>query len=543
MPGRHTASAHATSRALPLFLVLLVALAVGVGGFFVTGVASSIHRVTGGGCTGSVPVSVAATAESVDVVRAAADSVEQRKAEAAGACVDYQVRAVSPAAVSRSIDARAADVPDLWVPDSSAWLERVGVPGAELSVVVESLAKSPVVVAGPDVSRPRSWIDVLSRDDVSFVDPLRSSAPAAALLAMKAESTSTGASEDEIDVVMAPLAQRLGARGAAPSNLTDLALDLGGAAILSEQQLLTLRGSGLARDLEVTVPETGTPVLDYPMVALTSEPAAVKGGELLGGYLRSPEGSRLLAVEGFRPENLQPLPRERDGSAGPVTVLAPPEADVIATTLHRWSVLTVPSRILGVFDVSGSMDFRAGQRSRIALAVGASQKALETFPGQAQFGIWAFSEGLGRADRDYRELVPVRRLDARIGGRYQRQEVGDTLARLQAMTSGGTGLYDSTLAAVRAARSGYDANAMNSVFLLTDGENEDTDSVTLRQLLRTLERERDQDRPVSVIAIGVGPDADEDALKKIVAATGGRHYIARDPGDISTVFRDALTRG
>ena len=43
------------------------------------------------------------------------------------------------------------------------------------------------------------------------------------------------------------------------------------------------------------------------------------------------------------------------------------------------------------------------------------------FADQAQVGMWAFSVGLGGADRDYRELVPIRRLDARVGGEGQRQ--------------------------------------------------------------------------------------------------------------------------
>ena len=108
------------------------------------------------------------------------------------------------------------------------------------------------------------------------------------------------------------------------------------------------------------------------------------------------------------------------------------------------------------------------------------------------------------------------------------------------MTSGGTGLYDTTLAAVRALRADYDANAINTVVLLTDGRNEDPGSISLNQLLHTLQRERDPSRPLSVIAVGVGPDADARSLRRIVAVTGGRSYVARDPSDIGKVFNDAL---
>ena len=59
--------------------------------------------------------------------------------------------------------------------------------------------------------------------------------------------------------------------------------------------------------------------------------------------------------------------------------------------------------------------------------------------------------------------------------------------------------------------------------------------VTLR-----LPRERDPARPIQVVAIGMGPDADANALKRIAGATGGESYVARDPDDIAEVFIDAM---
>ena len=132
------------------------------------------------------------------------------------------------------------------------------------------------------------------------------------------------------------------------------------------------------------------------------------------------------------------------------------------------------------------------------------------------------------------------RLDARVGGESQRQALGGALAELPGLTYGGTGLYDTTLAAVRAVRAGYDDEAVNSVVLLTDGRNEDPGSLALPQLLHTLRAERDPARPVAVIAIGVGPDADAEALSRIVAATGGRSYVARNPAAMGKVFETAL---
>jgi Mg-chelatase subunit ChlD len=86
----------------------------------------------------------------------------------------------------------------------------------------------------------------------------------------------------------------------------------------------------------------------------------------------------------------------------------------------------------------------------------------------------------------------------------------------------------------------YDARSISSVILLTDGENDDPGSLSLKELVDTFERERDPARPVQIVAIGMGPEADAGALKRIAGATGGRSYVARDPGDISEVFIDAM---
>jgi ABC-type Fe3+ transport system substrate-binding protein len=512
-------------------------LPVALGGVLVSANASLLGI---GDCSGSLPVSIAATPESVEVLQDATLALEQSGAEADGVCVDYKVRTAAPNAVSRSLDARAADSPDLWVPDSAAWLQRIDGFGGEPAVVAHSLGRSPVVVAGRGLRQPRSWRAVLSRGDVTFVDPLRSSAPAAALLALRAEQDSLRGSASGVDSVMVPLAQRLGGDRDAPRDLTDLVLDPGGAAILSEQQLLDLRAHGLGRDLDVRVPKTGTMVMDYPLVALTKDTARVEAAGQLADYLQSPAGVKLLQVAGFRSADLEPLPFDR--GVGELHLLPSPRAEVVATMLRHWSVLTVPSRILGVFDVSGSMDARAGGTTRVSLASKASAAALDIFPDQARIGMWAFSVGLNGRDRDHRELVPIRRLDSRAGGKSQRRLLERALADLPGLTYGGTGLYDTTLAAVRAVRSDYDENAVNTVVLMTDGRNEDSDSVSLPRLLRTLGRERDPSRPVPVIAIGIGPDADAQALRRIVAATGGRSYVARNPADISKVFKDALLR-
>ena len=138
-------------------------------------------------------------------------------------------------------------------------------------------------------------------------------------------------------------------------------------------------------------------------------------------------------------------------------------------------------------------------------------------------------------------LVPTRRLDADVDGQSQRHVLAATLDTLpDRLSRGGTGLYDTTLAAVRAAQADYNPDAVNSVLIVTDGANDDDQSIGLQELLDTLTSEANPDRPVKVIGVALGPDADLDVLKQIADATGGAAYSAVNPADLQSVLFDAI---
>ena len=84
-------------------------------------------------------------------------------------------------------------------------------------------------------------------------------------------------------------------------------------------------------------------------------------------------------------------------------------------TLRQWRVLSVPSSILAVVDLSGSMKTAIGDTTRIQLAVTASQVALDAFPAQARIGIWGFSKNRGEGGASYEEYATLDRLDAPAG--------------------------------------------------------------------------------------------------------------------------------
>ena len=209
--------------------------------------------------------------------------------------------------------------------------------------------------------------------------------------------------------------------------------------------------------------------------------------------------------------------------------------------LARLTSLAAPSRILAVFDVSTSMEAPVGGGTRATLARDAAKATLSLVPGDFALGLWAFAYHLD-GDQDWAELVPTRELDADVEGRPQRDVLDEQLNSIpERLTPGGTGLYDTTLAAVRAAREDYDPTAVNSILVLTDGTNEDDDEgIALDRLLETLRSEANPERPVKVIGVALGPDADLEALEQIAEASGGAAYSAVDPADLQTVLFDAL---
>jgi Mg-chelatase subunit ChlD len=109
-----------------------------------------------------------------------------------------------------------------------------------------------------------------------------------------------------------------------------------------------------------------------------------------------------------------------------------------------------------------------------------------------------------------------------------------------ATAGGGTGLYDSLLAAYKQMVSTYAPGRVNSVILLTDGRNDDATGVSLEQLLGDISALKDPNKPVVIVTVGMGQDVDTAALSAVSTITGGKTYLARNPQDINQVFIDAL---
>ncbi|MBD8868673.1 substrate-binding domain-containing protein [Nocardioides donggukensis] len=525
--GSHARKRAHTSKALAGLVLMSVSAGAGVG-WLSSPVASQDE------CADGTRIELAAAPAIAPVLEAAA-------ARETHGCTRVVVTATGPADALADLLAGGEGAPELWVPDSTMWVDQLTASGGSAKRLAASLATSPVLLAGgPSADAPDSWFAALASGRVSMRDPLAHGSAALALVAPRAESAESGVTPEQVQARLVPVAQKYGEhRAAAPDAdpMADMTATSQMLVPVTEQEFLNGRRTN--RALTAVLPRTGAPMAAYPLVAASSaSPEALEAGRALAGHLEKSAGRELLAEHHFRGADGAPL--AGGIGLGRVDRLALPSAAEAQADLRTWEVLTVPSSILAVLDASRSMGLDAGGRSRIELAAAAAGSALERFPGNARVGLWLFSGSLGGPQADHRELAPLKRLAARSAGRTQREVLATAVQRAVGLARGaGTGLHDTTLAAFREATEKYDPAYFNAVVVITDGAD-DPDPLGHEQLLEALRAEMDPNRPVRIIAIGIGEDTDMASLTAIAETTNGSAYLARDPRDVLEVVGQAL---
>jgi Ca-activated chloride channel family protein len=470
-----------------------------------------------------------------------------------GICAVARVSAQPPLQTVADFGALdAAAHPRIWVPDSSIWAGRAG---RTPLAAAGTLASSPVVLASSRAAvdelgwgtKAPSWGSALTAGHaISLPDLAGSARGLSALAAVRASLGGTTAADDA--VVRAVLAA---GRNSVPISADDaLASGAKGRADaplvpVSEQQVFAADHSAAAGQLAAVYPSDGSPELDYPILRVGSPPSADRAAvTAVVATLTSAQARTAVRAAGFRTADGAAPPGA--GLATGISATIPRQLRIdpqdVVGLLARLSSLAAPSRLLAVFDVSTSMRSPVGSGSRITLARDAAKNALALFPDTSAIGLWIFARQLHGAE-DWNPLLPIRTLSAPVGGTTQRDALRAQLDGLPGRLSpGGTGLYDTTLAAVRAAKADYVPASVSSVVIVTDGRDEDVGSIGLPNLVITLRAELDPHRPVKVIGIGIGPDADLGALQEIASATGGSAYSAVNPADLQSVLFDALRR-
>ena len=290
-------------------------------------------------------------------------------------------------------------------------------------------------------------------------------------------------------------------------------------------------------------PREGTLLSDHPYVVLKApwvDDAKRQAAAGFLGYLQGRDAQDRFQRAAFRDYKNTPgsLATEANGllPKEPTTLLQPPAPPVLDKLLTSWATVRKRANVLLVLDTSGSMgeEVRGTGESKLDLAKRAAINSLREFSDSDRVGLWMFSTRL-EGDSDHRELVPVGPMSEKPpdgGGQTRRELLRSRLQDLPA--DGGTGLYDTSLAAFQEVGNRLDRDSINAVVLLTDGRNED-DGISLENLLPRLRSERG-DRSVRLFTIAYGSDADLGVLRQIAEATNGAGYDSSDPGSIDAVF-------
>ncbi|MET7418066.1 VWA domain-containing protein [Dactylosporangium sp. NPDC005555] len=523
-----------------------------------------VRAVAGGdgNCDSGVRLVVAADPDIAPAVRDAAARWSATKPRVSGDCVQVQVRAAEPADVANQLSARAggainvaatalpspadADVPTVWIPDSTAWLVRMqAVSRAAFEPDATSVAASPVTLAVPEpllstldagggtagAPQVAALLSKVAGKQVQLasVDPRRSTAGLAGA-GLLYDSIVTEPKK-LVDVVKAYRSIAVTADQAA------LVKSAGPAQVapMSEQAVIAHNAGGPAVPLAALSVEPPV-TLDYPYATISGKPRAnIEAAGLFRTALTA-EGNRdVFAKLGFRAADGSTsagFPAGRGAATAPVTVKPLAEAQKINDILGYWNATTAPSRVLTLVDITSSVNRPmggSGSPSRLQVLRKTATDGLGLFTDDSELGLWAYGSG-------YQEVVPLNPLN-----QGQRARLTTAVAAAKAGPSDVCGLYETVLSAYKALKEGYKEGRSNTVVVFTDGSNSKP-GMSLETLKLELERATDPTRPVRVVLLGVGPDVKQQELAEIAAATGGRSFVVTDPEQIGNIFLQALIR-
>lgn len=434
----------------------------------------------------------------------------------------------------------------LWIPDS---ISRVPAPLMDEAVAVhtDSLASSPGVVVGQgNVEAGNSWTEVVADEGTRMGNPDDDGGALLALLSVASEVSADDTEQAQAAGALTPRAQTQGVNSpilSAPEMLAAVDQD-GGRAIVSESDYLGYTAQHEGADLAADVPGDGTSLLDFPLLAsgdsLANNDAVRTAADEISQWLSTDEGKQALADSNLRTADGE---ISNDSAVQDPTELPAPDEDVANAIVESYRNQAAPLHALVALDASGSMGtMEANGLSRWDTTIQTLMLGSQLFPARDSMGIWLFSDDLG-GDTPYKELVPTRGMEEGVEGQTQREVLQSALAQAQYKQRGQTNLYETALAAFRNQQENYQDGQLNMVLLVSDGSQEvyTEDSMSLEEVTTELQNEQDPNRPVVIVALGISPDANAEALTAIAESTGGSYHPATTPEELQAAFVEALS--
>jgi Ca-activated chloride channel family protein len=543
------------------------------------------------GCSGQIKLTVAAATEIAPAVDQAAQQWVSNGANVRGTCVAVNVTGINSATMAAAIarehkvvltgvgDAPASVTPpDVWIADSSTWLQRLRQEASGFQPTDGTpVAQSPIVVGMPATIAQRQlhwpdqklgWKDLLTAMTTStdlragIADPTRDASGLAGLLALSAVAGPTVQGQKAAVGALRALATNSSAlrddlmqKFPHSATLNDIASGLS-AAPMSEEDVVNYNSQKPAVPLAALYLTPAPPPLDYPFAVMPEvdlqRSAAATG---LRGVLQKTSFKNSLGAAGLRasdgtfgsgftapvgaPSASPPAISPNAASGGGTAAAGPVDGGAISAVIGKWAAITVPGRVLAVFDVSGSMSTKvatAGGADRAAVTRGAATQGLALFDDKWAVGVWLFSTNLV-GKRPWQQIVKISPLSS------ARESLQASVSKIvpKSGDQAGTGLYDTALAAYKEVKSSWQPGRINSVILFTDGQNQNKGGILLPQLLSELTKLKDPTKPVRMVIIGIGNQVDPKELQAITNATSsGGVFIAKDPAKISDIFLQAI---
>jgi Ca-activated chloride channel homolog len=551
------------------------------------GVAAGYVYLIKGGCSGRAEATIAVTPRIEPIMQSLAQKWQQTSPSVEGACASVSVRAMESAEVATGLGdtwdaATLGPAPDVWVPDSSAWVRKASADADAERVMPDlqpSLARTPTVIAMPrpladaagmgsaaltwqqiigKLNSPQGWATYAHPEwgpfKVGLSNPQVSTAGLLALMAISDTDDDGAVSESEQASLLGlkrVISMTTGSTSDIFTGLQKAGADAAtyvSAFPALEQDVLKYNLTAPKVPLVAIYPQDGTAEADFPYLVLNAPWSTAPHKSVASAFLAYARGSQGRAAflnAGFRDGNRYPGPAltPANGMAEKITAL--PRAILLPESVQHaaasWTAITRPTNLLLVFDTSGSMGELvpgAGQ-TRLDLSRSAALGALGLLDNSAQVGLWDFSTAA--FGKDYRSVLPLAPLSQRTDGKTQRDRVTDAIAALQA--SGNTGLYNTAWAACQEVTAHYQPGATNIVLLLTDGadDNNVAGGLTLDTLLSNLQGTcGGTEKPVSLITVGLGLNSNSDVLRQISAATKAETFSSPTSFDISQVVLSAL---
>lgn len=498
---------------------------------------------------------VAYSPDKVDLMRPLVDAFNQQKLRT----TDRETMAVQLVELTPDIMIdQALDAPTFQAisPDSSLWLDQLDRRWAAQQQVQEGaiaptlvgesvrFAVSPVVIAAwQDVARSLGWPDQAvgweaiqnrAANDAAFRWSHPSTNVASGLLATLAEfyagaDKTRGLTEADatdqatLDYVSA-IERTVKFYGEGEATIIQRIRQEGrflDVFVVQEHLVVNYNRQGPQDRLVALYPAEGTLWADHPLALLETGSLTDNQRQTwraLRDFVQGEKAQQRVLEAGFRPADLT---MSLDGSPissangvdprEPQTTLQVPSPAVVDVVQNVWQYTKRKANVFLVVDTSGSMEGEKIEAARAAL-----QDFLNQIKGdQERVGLVEFSSAVNNID-------PLTEL-ANNRGQLER-----SIDSLQA--EGNTALLDGVRAAYVRLRQLNDAERINAIVVMTDGQ-ENNSFITLSQLRREIEEGNRSGAPVVIFAIAFGEDADYEVLKAIAEPSGGQVRT----GDLNTI--------